>query len=97
MTGETPEVSIAMSKKVGTPEPILYLQVETPQRLQSASVKPALGCQLVLLMRLETPASAKSHKLLLLDLEKVGERGLRYGLVAHGSDVISCKDKSCGS
>ena len=62
MTGETPEVSIAMSKKVGTPVPILYLQVETPHRLQSASVKRALGCQLVLLLCLETPASAKSHE-----------------------------------
>ena len=60
MTGETPEVSIAMSRKLDTPEPILYLQVETPQKLQSASVKRALGCQFVLLTRLETPASAKS-------------------------------------
>ena len=62
MTGETPEVSIAMSKKVGTPEPILYWQVETPPEIASASVKRALGCQFVLLMRLETPAKAKSHE-----------------------------------
>ena len=43
MTGETPEVSIAMSRKVGTPEPILYLQVETRQEIAISKCKTGSG------------------------------------------------------
>ena len=44
---ETSELSTGISKKIATPEPLLYLPVETPQRWQPASVKRALGCQFV--------------------------------------------------